>query len=143
MKNLGLKKMILAIVILAVVVALVIVGISKWRAEKSQALNGSSYYAVFLNNDQVYFGHLSNVNDSYLSLTGVYYFKLAKSAQSTSTGTANDLTDNNSNSLTLVKLGSELHGPKDQMQINKENVLFFEELNDNSKVVQTIKQSTK
>lgn len=42
--------------------------------------------------------------------------------------------------LTLVKLGSELHGPIDSMTINKDHILFIEEMKEDSKVVQAIRE---
>ena len=41
---------------------------------------------------------------------------------------------------TLAKLGSEVHGPEDKMQINKDHVLFIEDLKDDSTVVKSIRQ---
>ncbi|MBU2575853.1 hypothetical protein KKF64_02080, partial [Patescibacteria group bacterium] len=40
--------------------------------------------------------------------------------------------------LSLVKLGNELHGPTDSMFINRDHVLFVEDLKDDSNVVQAI-----
>ena len=44
---------------------------------------------------------------------------------------------------TLIKLGGELHGPKDQMTINRNQILFIEELKADSKVVTAIVASRK
>lgn len=140
MKNLNMKRAIGTLVILVIVGLLIFVGISKWQARKEPALNGNSFYAVFLTNDQVYFGHLSKVDDNYLSLTNIYYLQLKQPLQATSTST-DSTTVTDQSKLSLIKLGKEIHGPKDEMQINRQNVLFYEELNDSSQVVQTIKNS--
>jgi hypothetical protein len=39
-----------------------------------------------------------------------------------------------------VKLGSELHGPQDAMFIDSDKVMFWENMKDDSKVVQAIHQ---
>jgi len=40
--------------------------------------------------------------------------------------------------LSLVKLGNELHGPTDAMHINRDQILFIEDLKDDSNVFQAI-----
>jgi len=41
----------------------------------------------------------------------------------------------------VIKLGGEVHGPQDRMQINRQHILFVENLQDESKVVQAINKS--
>lgn len=129
--------------VVAVVIVVAIIGFGiKFSWSKFKPVDKTNaYYAVFLTNDQVYFGHLSNVNDSYLNLTNIYYLQLAKPLQATSTSAEANLTDAGNSQLTLIKLGKEIHGPKDAMQINRQNVLFYEELNDDSQVVKTINKT--
>jgi hypothetical protein len=92
-----------------------------------------TYTAVFLTNGQVYFGHIKDLDEKTVDLTDVFYLQ-----------TTNDLTaakDKNGQAnvqLSLVKLGEELHGPKDAMSINRQQVLFWEELQESGKVVQAI-----
>lgn len=140
MKNLNFPRIIGAIVLVVIVVLLAKFGWDKLENNK-QSLNADSYYAVFLTNNQVYFGHLSDVNDQYVTLKNIYYLQLAKPLQSTDSKDTQTLEDNNKSQLTLIKLGKELHGPKDQMTINRDSVTFFEELTGDSKVVQTIQKS--
>ena len=40
--------------------------------------------------------------------------------------------------LSLVKLGNELHSPEDRMMINKDQVVFVEDLKNDSKVTDAI-----
>lgn len=84
-----------------------------------------TWQAVFLTNDQVYFGKINDYNDSYITLSDVYYLRTASDLS----GTGN---------LNLIKLGGELHGPDNMMYIPKESVLFWENMKDTSRVVQTI-----
>lgn len=96
---------------------------------------GKGYVAVFLTNDQVYFGQLST-SDKTIVLTDVYYIRLNQSSSSTS----NSSSSNQDAQLALVKLGDQIHGPVDEMRINQEQVLFIERLKDDSTVVRAILQ---
>jgi len=43
-------------------------------------------------------------------------------------------------SITLRKLGNEIHGPVDQMIINSDQILFWENLKDDGQVAQAIER---
>jgi len=45
--------------------------------------------------------------------------------------------------LVLVKFGTELHRPMDKMYINKQHIMFFEDLSSSSNVVQAIEDYKK
>jgi len=94
------------------------------------AVPASQWQAVFLTNNEVYFGKLVNYDNTYVTLTDVYYLR-----------TASDLDQSGGTSLNLIKLGGELHGPEDVMYIPKTNVLFWENMKSTSQVVQTIMSS--
>jgi hypothetical protein len=96
--------------------------------------SSSGYQAVFMNNGQVYFGHLSRQNHQYPVLRDVFYLQVTQPPQPIRTGEA---TPTNIN---LVKLGGELHGPTDEMRINRDAVLFIEDLKPDSGVVSAINQ---
>jgi len=91
------------------------------------------YQAVFLTNGQVYFGHLDSSRELY-ELTDIYYLQVNQDLQRA----AEDVS--NKPDLTLIKLGEELHGPTDRMLINRDQVLFVEDLKQNSKVIKSIKE---
>ncbi len=82
------------------------------------------YQAVFLQGGQVYFGHMKDTGGAYVTLSNVYYLK-----------EASDLSQSN---LNLVKLGGELHGPEDTINIRKDAISFWENMKDTSRVVQAI-----
>ncbi|MBI4592299.1 hypothetical protein HY733_02525 [Candidatus Uhrbacteria bacterium] len=90
-------------------------------------INSGEYQAVFLDNGQVYFGKLERSRSDFYILTDVFYLQ---------SGVAVEQTAN----LSLTKLGSEAHGPEDKMEINKEHILFIEDMKNDSKVVQAIEQ---
>lgn len=92
------------------------------RYDKNSFVDTDAYQAVFLTNDQIYFGRLKNIDSDYLILSDVYYVKV-----------------NENGAGQMVKLGAiEPHGPKDEMTINKEQVLFWENMRFDSQVVKTI-----
>lgn len=94
------------------------------RYDKDDFIDTATYQAVFLTNDQIYFGRLKNVSSDYLVLSDVYYAKV-----------------NDSGAGQLVKLGvGEPHGPKGEMIINQDQVLFWENLTFDSPVVKAIQQ---
>lgn len=89
-----------------------------------------TYYAVFLDNSQVYFGLLNDRDGDFYRLEDVFYLDTRQNPQDTSAGAGTS----------LVKLGNEAHGPQDYMDINRGHVLFIEEMKPDSKVVQAIAQ---
>ncbi len=97
-------------------------------------LADSSYQSVFLTNGQVYFGHLYRQNHQYAVLRDVFYLQVTQPPQPITAGQTPPTNIN------IVKLGGELHGPTDEMRINRDTVLFIEDLRSDSKVVSAINQ---
>lgn len=91
----------------------------------------SKWQSVFLNNGQVYFGHLQKTGGDYVEITNVYYLRAAQALQPPASPTP-------SPSFELVKLGGELHGPEDAMYFEKSSILFWENMRSDSQVVQAI-----
>ncbi len=94
----------------------------------------SKHQAVFLSNGQVYFGRVADVNTQTLILEKIYYLKTSQNLQ---TAEDEQLAEDN---FSLIKLGSEIHGPADRMSINSSQVMFVEDLKDDSKVVEAIRE---
>lgn len=137
-------------VILAVVVLLIILGAVLFRdrllPEQAVTTGGvtaeeklSGYQAVFLTNGQVYFGKLSDISATYATLTDIYYLQVT---QPPLQGSQNqDSTQPQpQQQLSLVKLGEELHGPVDEMKINRTQILFFEDIKEDGRVMQAIRE---
>lgn len=100
----------------------------------------TDWQAIFLNNGQVYFGKLDNSESSqYLVLSDIFYLQLAQAPQPEGTKSA----DQAQQQVSLVKLGSELHGPVDKMRINRDHVIFIEQMKSDAKVVAAIEQFKK
>jgi hypothetical protein len=98
-----------------------------------KAVKKNTLQSVFLNNGQVYFGNIDTKNSTskYVDLTNIYYLR------TNSTGTTSATTGND---VSLVKLGCELHGPYDEMIINRDQVTFWENLKDSGQVAKAIAQ---
>jgi flagellar basal body-associated protein FliL len=138
-KDKGVKK----IIIIAVVVAAIVWGAYYFMFSGKSAgkvVDSSKYQAVFLTNGQVYFGKVSGEKKSYVSVTDVYYMVLKQPLQNQKK--EGEEQDQAKPEYTLVKLGKEMHGPT-SMSINKDQILFIENLSDDSKIVTTINSSQK
>jgi hypothetical protein len=125
---------------LVILIIAAVIGFLWWTGNLGNfaAAGGSSdrYQAVFLSNDQVYFGKLAQQNSQYPVLTDVFYLQVTQTLQPIEEGTQQTPRQN----INLVKLGGELHGPEDEMHINRSQIIFFEDLKEDSQVVQAIKQ---
>jgi len=103
-------------------------------------LKGSNFetewQAVFLTNGQVYFGQVEKVNNEFVFLENIYYLQVV-SLENT-IGQPPDVQTQPEQRLTLIKLGNEIHGPTDEMMINRAQVVIIENLKDDSRVVQAI-----
>ena len=133
--------LVLIYVVIAAVVVFAVVSTKGFGLIKSKSNISSGWNAVFMTNGQVYFGHLKNMDGQFSALTDVYYLQVDQQK---------DLQpDKNSNStaeqpkLSLIKLGNELHGPRDEMKINRDQILFVEEMKSDSKVVSAIDEYIK
>jgi hypothetical protein len=130
-RRIGTVLLVLAVVILlGAVIALASFGGGK---TEGTYVDTNKLQAVFLNTGQVYFGNIKTLNSKYFVVTNIYYLQTSGSgaAGSTSSTSANT-------SVTLVKLGCELHEPYDQMVINSSQVTFWENLQDNGQVAKAV-----
>ncbi len=116
-------------------VVLVTIGFYGYKKLSSKpSIEPDTYYAVFLTNGQVYFGKPESMTRDELVLIDVYYLQL--SGDATAVATADPLSEPK---FALVKLGKEIHGPVDTLYINRDNVLFYEQLRKDSQVVTSIR----
>ncbi len=101
-----------------------------WLIPRGQHINTSQYQAVYLINGQMYFGKLQNAEGTYLYMRSPYM------PQST-TDSSSQTTD--ANTSTLVRVRDQLWGPEDSIAIRADQVAFWQNLRDDSKVTQAIK----
>lgn len=129
------KKPLVKIVIVVAVIILLALGVGAWKMLTADStVKKSQYQAIFLTNGQVYFCKLSNITDKYVICKDIYYLQVQQSVQPADQSKEQP-------QVSLAKLGSELHGPEDSMQINRDQVLFWENLKNDSKVVDAIKKN--
>lgn len=108
------------ILIVALLVYLVLGGPSS----ESKYVEKDRMQAVFLNGGQVYFGKIKDLNSQYLRMTDIFYLRVNQVVQPNQEGNQQASQDN----ISLVKLGCELHRPANEMLINREQVVFWENL---------------
>ena len=123
-------------VILVSLAILLFVGDRLIKQSNTQEINTSAnnqYQAVFLENGQVYFGKITSEDSKYITLKDIYYLQVNNQF-----GIQNS--QESQSNLKLVKLGTEIHGPENEMRINYHKVLFIENLRDDSEVVKVIQE---
>jgi hypothetical protein len=109
-------------------IALIVLAINAPGKKESSFVDSSKLQAVFLNTGQVYFGNVTTMNSKYFVLTNIYYLQTATGANQSA-----------NSSVSLVKLGCELHEPYDKMVINRDQVTFWENLQDGGQVATAVK----
>jgi hypothetical protein len=114
--------------------AVVLIAAALFFFIQKKDLTNSGYQAVFMSTGQVYFGHIERDSRDEIMLTNVYYFQ----NNDTIVGKTKPPGD-----FTLVKLGNEVHEPENYMRINREHVLFIEQLKYGSAVVEAIEENEK
>jgi hypothetical protein len=101
----------------------------------AKQVDKKKYQAVFLSNNQVYFGKITGITKDILTLEDIFYLQsgsVDKAGNSTSGG-----------DVSLIKLGNELHAPEDVMNIERKNVQFYENLKDDGDVAKGIAEYKK
>jgi len=86
--------------------------------------------AIFLTNGQVYFGKTTRTTDREMALEVVYYLRQGEKPDE----------NEKIEQVGLIKLGGELHKPKDKMNIALSQILFWEELQEDGDIVKKIKE---
>ncbi len=115
-----------------IIILLVLIGFGAFFGMRElKGDKGKTRQAVFLVNGQVYFGYVSNPQSKMVTLRDVYYLQVQQNLQQPAKADEQP-------KVSLVKLGNELHGPKDEMHINREQIVFIEDMKDDSKVNQAI-----
>lgn len=135
----------LFVLLIGVTLLLVFTSLYLWSSGNSKnaefdRVDKSKYQAVFLNGGatsgsvlySTYFGHIAKMTDKYVVLRDVYYL------------TTDQSSENAQSNPQLTKLGcQQLHSPFDEMVINRTQVAFWENLKDDGKVAQAIKEYVK
>ena len=121
--------------IIGIVIVLVLGILFVWSSSQSKgvAIDGNKYQAVYLMNGQIYFGKLSNASEDNMKLTKVYY--LQTPTEGADTKSSNEVSASN---VQLIKLSSAIYGPEDEMVISKDKILYYQNLQADSKAAKLI-----
>lgn len=135
LQHLGTVALLFATTVLVLsLIAFLMVG--KFGTSESKFVDKGKMQAVFLNGGQVYFGNIAALNDNYVGLTNIYYLRVNQQVQPKEG-------ESQQQDISLVKLGCELHGPQDQMLINRDQVVFWENLKDDGQVAKAVAEYVK
>lgn len=125
----------LTAIVILVVATILAIGFGKGNSE-SKYVDDSKMQAVFLNGGQVYFGNITDLNNKFMRVNNIYYLRVNQQVQP-------DGNASQQNDISLVKLGCELHGPQDEMLINREQIIFWENLKSDGQVAKAVEEYVK
>lgn len=110
------------------------------KKKENSFIDSSKYQAVFLNGGQVYFGKIGELTRDFLTIDNIYYLRVNEQAPPPE---GEQQQQAGSQDISLAKLGCELHGPQDKMIVNREQVIFWENLKDDGQVAKAITEFVK
>lgn len=111
----GMRILFFALLVSATILAVAAIFLITTKSGEARYVNKDGYQVVALADKQVYFGKITSINDTFISITDVYYLN-----QSDSANAANDVR--------LIKRGGEVHCPIDRMTISRAQVNFWENI---------------
>jgi hypothetical protein len=86
-------------------------------------INSNEYQAVFLTNGQVYFGKMTAPGGGFYYIRNVYYLTSPPGSKGNQT---------------LAKLTNDVHGPEDLVIVNRNQIIYVENLNPKGRAAQII-----
>lgn len=139
------EPLFIAYMVIAATVILTALSLFIQHKQFRSTMPNNTYQAVFLTNGQVYFGKMTPLNRSYMALQDVYYIQqdtpVVEEGQTTEEG--NDvqaLQQQAESQFAVVRLGEELHQPQNGLVINTKQILFWENLQGDSRVIEAIRE---
>jgi len=111
---------------IALIVAIILLSVLVYISFINKVDKKPTYHAVYLQTGDMYFGKLSRFPK--LTLSDVWFLQVSTQ-------------EDQKAGFNLVKFTNTVFGPKDKMEINKENVVWISKLRDDSQVVSFILQS--
>ena len=122
---------VMLLVLIALILVVLVVRTQLFRAgiatlfapSAAEVIDRNGYQVVTLTNGSFYFGKLELQGDEWFLLSDVFYYQTTDQ-----TGTQ------------LTKRGSEVFGPRDPMIIARDQILFIENLRDDSDIVVAIRK---
>lgn len=122
----------------SVAVTVLVIGAVAWHLlHRSTAPNPDRYQAVYVETGQVYFGKLRNTDGRYLRLEGAY---VARAQDVPPSATEEQKATLNGN-VSLAKISDQVYGPEDTLEIRADKVIFWQNLEQDSKVTKAIEDA--
>ena len=123
------NKLVITGAIVSIIGLLLGVGISTFTLSDSEnrLIDRDTYQAVQLTDGSVFYGQIQEITDSNLVLKDVYY----ENSSSSKDG-----------KVALSRHGTEPYQPSGIIQVNRNQILFWENLSHDSLVTKTIKDNT-
>lgn len=127
--------------LIAVITGLFVVGLGglAWVSFQSgvgSAIDRDKNQAVLLANGQTYFGQLEFIDGQFAKLSDVFYVQSDEAAAQA----ADDGQPVANNNMQLIKRGQEVFGPEDAMMISRDQIMYFENIKDDSQVSQLMRE---
>ncbi len=94
-----------------------------------------TYHAVFLDNNDVYFGKITRRDVSFVTLDNTFYLRVTQVQQKDKDGKMVDVP-----SFNIIKLGAELHKPTSKIELQVNKIISIQELDVASEVVKVISE---
>ncbi|TAL19079.1 hypothetical protein EPN90_04635 [Patescibacteria group bacterium] len=132
------KPLITGVLIGALLVLLAIWLNARWGGPRPDP---GAYQAVFLSNNQVYFGKLKGIGTRSPVLEDVFYLQMNQPLQQGAAAPKNatGTTSESQPKFSLSKLGqTEIHLPLDRLYLSASQIVFWENLKKESQVVRAI-----
>lgn len=138
-KNKKLTRFVLFVIAVAVVATGLYYAYNSYYSKSSTASPAASffankYFAVFLDNGDVYFGKISNKESTFVMVDDAFYLKVTQVTQKNNEGKSVDVPQ-----LNLVKLGNEVHKPIGKIEIQRSHIVSIQELAPDSEAITVMK----
>lgn len=142
MGKLNNRKTIFAFILAVVVLGGVAFTQKSRVAARLQGSVSSSWYAVHLGNNQVYFGHIVSVTDSTITLADTYFLESYQEPAPKAVSKNFALQQTPSPSMRLVRRGDEKILSSDHtLFVNRASVLYWEKLTSESEIANLLKEA--
>lgn len=126
------KRQLIGLTVGLLLIIALIAGMQWYKQRNDLRIDSTKYQAIFLDNDQVFFGKLQGTEGDYWTLKDAYY------VQGQSQNTAEQQPADQQESTQLLKVSDTVYGPDDTMSIQSDKVLFWQNLKSDSKVSKAI-----
>ncbi len=135
------KNFWIAVIVIFFILNFLVIIFFKPLTSWTQKIFTADWYAVHLNNGQVYFGHIKSIKDNSIKLSEVYFLESFEPQTQENQGQNFQIQAAPQKKFTLVQRGSDNILATDHVLfINPVVVLFWEQLNNNSEIVKMIEE---